>query len=57
MPGETGGVNEGLGEGAHGRVKGEGVGRGERGCGEGSHGVRGGDDESRPADKDETGRQ
>lgn len=35
MPGEKGGVNEGLGEGAYGRVRGEGIGRGERGSREG----------------------
>lgn len=35
MPGEKGGVNEGLGEGAYGWVRGEGVGRGERGSREG----------------------
>lgn len=35
MPGGEGGVNEGLGEGAYGRVRGEGGGRGARGSGEG----------------------
>lgn len=39
MPGEKGGVNEGLGEGAYGRVRG--VWRGERGSGEGMPGCHG----------------
>lgn len=50
MPGETGGVNEGLGEGAYGRVRGEGVEwrgvEGERsswGGMPGCHGVSGGE--------------
>lgn len=49
MPGEKGGVNEGLGEGAHGRVRewGEGWRGGTPGC----HGVSGEDGGSRPGDK------
>lgn len=60
MPEEKGGVNEGLGEGAYGRVRGEGVGRAERGKQggmPGCHGVSGGDGGSRPGDKAETRRQ
>ena len=59
MPGQWGGVNEGLGEGAYGRVRGEGAGRGvagKRGM-PGCHGVSGGDGGSRPGDKAETRRQ
>lgn len=45
--GKREGVNEGLGEGAYGRVRGERVGR---------HSVKEGDGGSRPGDKAETGR-
>lgn len=52
--GEKGGVNEGLGERAYGRVRGERAGRGgRRGGGEGTpgcHGVSGGDGGNRPGD-------
>lgn len=55
MPGEKGGVNEGLGEGAYGRVRewGEGWRGGMPGC----HGVSRGDGGSRPGDKAEAKRQ
>lgn len=55
MPGEKGGVNEGLGEGAYGRVRGEGAGRGVAGRDAGD--VSGGDGGNRPGDKAETRRQ
>lgn len=53
MPGEKGGVNEGLGEGAYGRVRERGrAEKGMPGCD-----VSGGDGRNRPGDKAETRRQ